>query len=211
MNKALIFDMGGVLVDLDVQACKDAFKTGLGFMGIDSIIDACHQKGIYGELEGGLLSADDFRQAVLSESRPGAVASDVDKAMWKMLSGIEPYKAEMLRSLSADYDLYLLSNNNSICLERSAAMFAEAGIPLDKIFKECFFSFEMKMLKPSAGFYREVMNRIGLPASDMLFIDDSMANVNGALDAGLPAVYYEPGTDLCGLVRSWTAKMEGNC
>ena len=55
MNKALIFDMGGVLVDLDVQACKDAFKQGLGYMRIDSLIDACHQKGIYGELEEGML------------------------------------------------------------------------------------------------------------------------------------------------------------
>ncbi len=48
MNKALIFDMGGVLVDLDVQGCKDAFKQGLGYMRIDSLIDACHQKGIGG-------------------------------------------------------------------------------------------------------------------------------------------------------------------
>lgn len=60
MNKALIFDMGGVLVDLDVQGCKDAFKQGLGYMRIDSLIDACHQKGIYGELEEGMLSAEDF-------------------------------------------------------------------------------------------------------------------------------------------------------
>ena len=111
MNKALIFDMGGVLVDLDVQACKDAFKQGLGYMRIDSLIDACHQKGIYGELEEGMLSAEDFRSAVLSESRPGASAEDVDRAMWKMLVGIEPYKVEMLSRLSEDYDLYLLSNN----------------------------------------------------------------------------------------------------
>ena len=115
MNKALIFDMGGVLVDLDVQGCKDAFKQGLGYMRIDSLIDACHQKGIYGELEEGMLSAEDFRNAVLSESRPGAVAEDVDRAMWKMLVGIEPYKEEMLSRLSEDYDLYLLSNNNPIC------------------------------------------------------------------------------------------------
>ncbi len=90
-------------------------------------------------------------------------------------------------------------------------MFEEAGIPLDKIFKKCFFSFGMKMLKPSVEFYREVMRQIALPACDMLFIDDSMKNVEGAVQAGLPAVYYEPGTDLDAFMRLQTAKMEGHC
>ena len=194
--KALIFDMGGVLVDLDIEDCKRAFKEDLDYHRIDDIIDACHQKGIYGELEEGVLSADEFRRLVLAESRPGAAPEDVDKAMWHILVGIPPQKAELLRKLAQKYDLYLLSNNNAICLPRSRRMFQEAGIPLDRIFRECFFSFEMKALKPSETFYKAVIDRIGLPAEQMLFIDDSMTNVNGSAAAGLPAVYYEPGTDL---------------
>lgn len=194
--KALIFDMGGVLVDLDIEDCKRAFKEDLDYHRIDDIIDACHQKGIYGELEEGVLSADEFRRLVLAESRPGAAPEDVDKAMWHILVGIAPEKAELLRKLVQKYDLYLLSNNNAICLPRSRRMFEEAGIPLDRIFRECFFSFEMKALKPSETFYKAVIDRIGLPAEQMLFIDDSMTNVNGSAAAGLPAVYYEPGTDL---------------
>ena len=194
--KALIFDMGGVLVDLDIEDCKRAFKEDLDYHRIDDIIDACHQKGIYGELEEGVLSADEFRRLVLAESRPGAAPEDVDKAMWHILVGIAPEKAELLRKLAQKYDLYLLSNNNAICLPRSRRMFQEAGIPLDRIFRECFFSFEMKALKPSETFYKAVIDRIGLPAEQMLFIDDSMTNVNGSAAAGLPAVYYEPGTDL---------------
>jgi putative hydrolase of the HAD superfamily len=54
----------------------------------------------------------------------------------------------------------------------------------------------MKKLKPSAEFYQEVMTDIGLPSENMLFVDDSQRNVDGAIAAGLPAVYYEPGTDL---------------
>lgn len=194
--KALIFDMGGVLVDLDIEDCKRAFKEDLDYHRIDDIIDACHQKGIYGELEEGVLSADEFRRLVLAESRPGAAPEDVDKAMWHILVGIAPEKAKLLRKLVQKYDLYLLSNNNAICLPRSRRMFEEAGIPLDRIFRECFFSFEMKALKPSETFYKAVIDRIGLPAEQMLFIDDSMTNVNGSAAAGLPAVYYEPGTDL---------------
>lgn len=201
MIKAIIFDMGGVLVDLDIEDCKKAFKERLGYYDIDEIIDVCHQKGIYGDLEEGILSADDFRSIVLAGSRPDAVAEDVDEAMSHILVGIEPYKAEMLKRLSEKYELYMLSNNNPICVRYSRKMFEDAGIPLENIFRKCYFSYEMKALKPSETFYRNVVSDIGLPAEQMLFIDDSMKNVEGSVAAGLPAVFYKPGTDLEALLE----------
>lgn len=195
-RKALIFDMGGVLVDLDIEDCKRAFKEYLGYDRIDEIIDPCHQKGIYGDLEEGKLTAEEFRQIVLSESRPGSQAEDVDRAMWHILTGIEPYKISLLKRLAKNYDLYMLSNNNAICLPRSRQLFAQAGGSLEELFLKCYFSFEMKALKPSEAFYKAVMEDIGGAPEDMLFIDDSQKNVEGSIKAGLPAVYYEPGTDL---------------
>jgi putative hydrolase of the HAD superfamily len=195
-RKALIFDMGGVLVDLDIEDCKKAFKEYLGYDRIDQIIDPCHQKGIYGDLEEGKLAAEEFRQIVLSESRPGSLAEDVDRAMWHILVGIEPSKISLLKRLAKEHDMYMLSNNNAICLPRSRQLFAEAGAPLEELFRKCYFSFEMKALKPSEAFYKAVMEDIGGDPERMLFIDDSQKNVEGAIKAGLPAVYYEPGTDL---------------
>ncbi len=188
--------MGGVLVDLDIEDCKRAFKEYLGYDRIDEIIDPCHQKGIYGDLEEGKLTAEEFRQTVLSESRPDSVAEDVDRAMWHILTGIEPYKIRLLLRLAQKYDLYMLSNNNAICLPRSRRLFAEAGATLEELFRKCYFSFEMKALKPSEAFYKAVMEDIGGDPADMLFIDDSQKNVEGSIKAGLPAVYYEPGSDL---------------
>ena len=172
----------------------------LGYDNIDNIIDACHQKGIWGELEEGAMSADDFRRIVLAGSRPGSRVEDVDKAMSYILIGIEPYKVQLLRYLSESYDLYMLSNNNSICLPFAADIFEKAGIPLDDIFLKLFLSFEMKALKPSEEFYKRVVAQLGGVVDDMLFIDDSMRNVEGAIAAGLPSVYYEPGSDLAALL-----------
>ena len=73
----------------------------------------------------------------------------------------------------------------------------------------------MKALKPSEKFYKAVIDEIGLPADQMLFIDDSQVNVDAAVAAGLPAVYYMPGTDLSSLLAEVlddeSLKMEGRC
>lgn len=215
MNKAIIFDMGGVLVDLDIEGCKDTFRRELDYQNIDKIIDPCHQKGIWGDLEEGVLSAEEFRKTVLAESRPGATDKDVDEAMSKILVGIASYKADLLRKMKEGYDLYMLSNNNAICLPYSSAMFTEAGVPLATTFIRCFMSFEMKALKPSADFYKRVMAEIGRPSDELLFIDDSQVNVDAAIAAGLPSVYYKPGTDLSALLaevlEDEALKMEGGC
>ena len=207
--------MGGVLVDLDIEDCKKVFREELGYAGIDAIIDACHQKGIYGDLEEGTLSAEDFRAIVLAESNPGTTPEEVDRAMSHILVGIAPYKVELLKRMAEKYDLCMLSNNNPICLPFSSKMFDDAGIPLVEIFRKCYMSFEMKALKPSETFYKAVLADIGRAAEDVIFIDDSQRNVDGAIAAGMPAVYYEPGTDLSALLaqvlEDESLRVEGAC
>jgi putative hydrolase of the HAD superfamily len=200
MKKAIIFDMGGVLVDLDLEDCKKAFIENLGFDEINVILDPCHQKGIIGELEEGLVTANEFRAYVLERSNPGSEPHLVDESLWRILVGIEPKKVDLLKKLSQKYDLYMLSNNNPVCLPRAEVMFAEAGFPMYEGFKKCYISSEMKALKPSEKFYKAVVEDIALPAEEMLFIDDSQRNVDGAIAAGLPAVYYQPGTDLASVL-----------
>ena len=199
-KKAIIFDMGGVLVDLDMDGCRNAFKALLGYHKIDELLDPCHQKGIIGELEEGMLAPEEFRSIVLSESAPGSVSEDVDKAFQTILHSISGYKGELLRRLYESYDLYMLSNNNPITMVRAYELFEEAGAPIDRMFRKCFLSCDMKALKPSEKFYKAVIGQIGIPADQMLFIDDSKANVDGAVAAGLPAVHYVPGSDLSALL-----------
>ena len=192
--------MGGVLVDLDLEDCKKAFIENLGFDEINVILDPCHQKGIIGDMEEGLVSGDEFRAYVLERSNPGMDPHLVDESLWRILRSIAPEKIELLKRLSKKYDLYMLSNNNPVCLPHAVTMFEEAGFPMYEGFKKCYMSFEMKALKPSEKFYKAVVEDIALPAEQMLFIDDSQKNVEGAVAAGLPAVYYKPGTDLAAVL-----------
>ena len=199
-KKAIIFDFGGVLIDLDIDDCKAAFRRDLGYEKIDDILDPCHQKGIVGDMEEGVITADEFRAAVLKDARPGARPEEVDDAFMHILAGIPAYKGPLLNRLAKSYDIYILSNNNPIVSQHMPELFAGVGVDFGKLFKKSFLSFEMKALKPSASFYKTVLDQINLPSEDLLFIDDSQRNVDGAIAAGLPAVYYDPSTDLAALL-----------
>ena len=199
-KKAIIFDFGGVLIDLDVECCKEVFKRDLGYEKIDEVLDPCHQKGIVGDMEEGKISADEFRAAVLRDSRPNAKPEDVDAAFMHILAGIPEYKGALLNRLAESYDIYLLSNNNPVLSPHMPELFAGVGVDFEKLFKKSFLSYQMKALKPSEAFYKIVMEQVGCPAEQMLFIDDSQRNVDGAIAAGLPAVYYDPATDLAALL-----------
>ena len=199
-KKALIFDFGGVLIDLDIEDCKAAFKRDLGYEKIDEILDPCHQKGIVGDMEEGMISAEEFRAEVLKDSRPDARPEEVDAAFMHILAGIPSYKGPLLNRLAESYDVYILSNNNPIVAAHMHELFAGVGVDYEKLFKKSFLSFEMKALKPSESFYKRVLEQIDMPAEELLFIDDSQKNVEGAIAAGLPSVYYDPKTDLAAML-----------
>lgn len=199
-KKAIIFDFGGVLIDLDINDCKEAFRRDLGYEKIDDVLDPCHQKGIVGDMEEGLITAEEFRAAVLKDARPGARPEEVDDAFMHILAGIPSYKGQLLNHLAKSYDIYILSNNNPIVSSHMSELFAGVGVDYENVFKKSFLSFEMKALKPSEAFYKRVLEQIDCPVEDLLFIDDSQKNVDGALAAGLPSVYYDPATDLAALL-----------
>ena len=201
MVKDVIFDIGGVLINLDMDGCIRAFRENLGFERITELLDPYHQKGIYGDMEAGILSADEFRAQVLRESAPGSRPEDVDRSMRALLSGMEADTVETVKELSARYPLYLLSNNNPISMRLCHRIFKNNGIDPNTTFKEEFISSDLNMLKPEPEFYKYVIRKIGLPPQEILFIDDNKANVDGARAVGLDARLYNPGTDL-GLILS---------
>lgn len=196
MPKAIVFDLGGVLIDLDFDRCVRAFIEGLGYEKIRDLLDLWHQKGIYGDMEAGLITADEFRAEVLRESRPGCVPADVDRAMAGLLIGMDPEKVPLLEELSRKYALYGLSNNNEISVKRMHEIYEENGLDWQRIFKKEFISSRMKLLKPSREIFDAAAAEIGLPPAEILFVDDSQTNVDGALAAGWQALYYKQGTDL---------------
>ena len=196
MIKAILLDLGGVLIDLDLAACRKAFIEILGFNKIDELLDPCHQKGIYSDLEEGKISVDEFRALVIKDSKPGSDPMDVDRCMEALLSGMDPAKVPFLVELADMYEVYALTNNNPIAMRRFHEIYEENGLDYRKVFRHEFISSEMKLLKPDLRIFRQAVEGMGLDASEILFVDDSQSNVDAAASVGLNSVRYVPGTDL---------------
>lgn len=200
MIKAIVFDIGGVLIGLNLDRCIRTFQEVLGYRRITELLDPYHQKGIYGEMEAGNLSADGFRAEVLRESRPGCRPEDVDRCMYSLLEGMDPDTVETVKALRGRYPLYLLSNNNPIAMKRILEMFRENGLEPETTFRDQFISSDMKLQKPSREIYEESVRRTGLPAGEILFIDDNETNVAAAREAGMQARLFAPGMKLSQLL-----------
>ena len=203
MVRAIVFDLGGVLIDLDYDSCVRAFLDILGFERIYELLDLYHQKGIYGEMEAGHVTADEFRAEVLRGSRPGAVPADVDRCMAALLKGMDPRKVTLLERLSKKYPIYGLSNNNEISVVRMHEIYEENGLDWQRVFRKEFLSCRMKLMKPSREIFDAAAAEIGFPPEEILFVDDSQKNVDGALAAGWQSVLYVQGTDLGACIANY--------
>lgn len=196
MIKAIVLDLGGVLIDLDLAACRKAFIEVLGFNKITEILDPCHQKGIYSDLEEGKISVDEFRNLVLQDSNPGSDPMDVDRCMEALLSGMDASKVPYLYELAKRFNIYALTNNNPIAIRRFHEIYRENGMDYRDVFRKEFISSEMKLLKPDPRIFLQAVDEIGVPVGEILFVDDSMKNVVAAEGVGMHGVHYVPGTDL---------------
>ena len=196
MIKAIIFDLGGVLVDLDLDRCRKAFVEDVGYGRIDELLDAWHQKGFYSDLEEGKISEDEFRHRIIegvSGKRP-VLPEDVDRAMWALLTGIEPYKVDLLKDLSHRYDLYLLSNNNGISMARCRKFFADAGLPMEQVFEEFAGRVELEDVENFAAVFsaakRSGGDMIGIIQNTVGQIGDKI-EIHREIDTILAAKKYE--------------------
>lgn len=175
--KNLIFDFGGVIVDLD----REATMAGFADLGVDvsQFLGLSAQKGLFGDLELGQVKAAGFCQR-LREQEPvlEGVSDEAIKAAWnRMLVGIPERRLQALLSLGRRYHVALLSNTNEIHVDYSFERhFRAQGYEPETLFEHIYLSNELHLAKPGREIFEEVLRRSGYKPEETLFIDDSEAN-----------------------------------
>lgn len=195
--KNILFDLGGVLLDLDMEKPVHAFQKLSGikqfsdpgqFMADTAFID----------FETGAISPDKFRQSMrhLLENED-ATDSEIDAAWCSVLRQVPRVKVDLLREWAKSHRLFLYSNTNAIHLEHFRRRFFEQHqIPWESLFERTFYSHILNDRKPQLSGYLKVLEQAEILPSETLFVDDLQQNIQSAAQSGMHVVHYIPGEDL---------------
>ena len=193
--KNLIFDFGGVLINLDRQRCIDNFKK-LGLGQVEELIGQFSQQGVFMQLEKGLVSSAEFRDNIRGLAGRALTDKQIDAAWNSMLGNIPSYKLDALLKLREKYMVYLLSNTNEIHWKWSCVhAFPHKGFREKDYFEQIFLSYEMKQVKPDTEIFETVLKTTGIRPEETFFIDDSEANCQTAASLGIATYTPQAGED----------------
>jgi len=189
----IIFDLGGVLLNIDPKKTIDAFgKLGMEQLVGDKGLSYDHE--IFYRMEQGKITSDEFRKGVL-ELLPNRVSfQEIDAAWTAMLLDFPTIRVELVKNLRKDFKIYLFSNTNAIHVEKFHSNFRnQHKFEVSTLFDKDFYSNEIGYRKPSSESYQEIIRLSGINPEETLFIDDSLPNVENAIASGLKGFWLEHG------------------
>ncbi len=185
--KTLIFDLGGVIYDVDYLKTINAFKA-LGIDRFAEIYAKAGQSDLFNDLEEGKISRLVFVERIKTLSRKDLTNSQIINAWNSMLLGFMPDALSCLKRLSGSCRLFLLSNTNEIHIkEIENRVGTDFFSDFCSLFEKVYLSHELGLRKPHTDVFNYILEEKGLKANETLFIDDSIQHVEGALRAGLQA------------------------
>ena len=193
LTRDLLFDLGGVIVDIDRQKCVEAFQA-LGFSDIASFLGEYGQKGIFLQLEEGKVTPSRWRQALRPHMPESVTDTQIDDAFQAFITGIPRERLQALRDLRAKgHRLYVISNTNAVMWDGIIAdLFRQEGLSVDDYFDGIVTSFEAGCCKPDPQIFNLVLDRFGLNAPEVTFFDDSADNCRRAAEMGFRAIHVPP-------------------
>ncbi|HMO32905.1 MAG TPA: HAD family phosphatase [Lacibacter sp.] len=190
----IIFDLGGVLLDIDYDATRRAFED-LGVTRFEEQFSQFHANALFQRLETGAVAPGVFL-AQLQELLPAPVPEQRLVDAWNaMLGGFRQPSLALLPALRNRYRTFLLSNTNEIHLEAFSRLYAThfPGALFDHLFDAAYYSHRIGERKPDASAFLYVLQQHDLAPADTLFIDDSLPNIEAARALGLQTVHLLPG------------------
>jgi glucose-1-phosphatase len=173
----LLFDLGGVLIDYSgLEELQGLLPEPMESRTLLDRWIACPHSLAYGA---GALSTDEFMSRFLLDWQIPVEPAPFLEAWQSWVRGWLPGARELLDELRPRFRLAALSNSNPAHWEKLGSL----GV-LDA-FEVAMGSHELGLRKPDAAIFNKAIARLGVPAEAVLFFDDSRANVEAAIAAGM--------------------------
>jgi HAD superfamily hydrolase (TIGR01509 family) len=183
--KAIIFDLGGVILNLDYNKTIEAFKA-LGLDDFETMYTQAKQSDLFDRFETGQISSQHFINSLLPYLPKNVTPNQVVHAWNAMILDFPIERLNFLSELNQKMPIYLLSNTNAIHLDAvNRALSKVTSQSLDSFFNKAYYSHEVNLRKPHAEIYDLVCKENGLNKSETLFIDDTIGHIEGAKSYGL--------------------------
>jgi HAD superfamily hydrolase (TIGR01509 family) len=193
MIKNIIFDLGGVLLNLEMEKTRNAFIS-LGMENFDQHFTQAKQAGAFDLFDCGKISPDEFRRELKKHLPQNTSDESIDHAWNAMLKDLPAERLKLLRNLSKKYRLFLLSNTNEIHITAFSTYLKKTfGFSdFSDYFENHYYSCRIGMRKPNADIFEFVLRENNLNAAETVFIDDSIQHVKGAEKVGITGLFLSP-------------------
>ena len=191
---AIIFDLGGVILNIDFDILSDAFKS-LGVINFDEMYSQASAFPLFMDIETGKISEQDFYNAIKKFTAPSITSFQIQNAWNALLVDFRKESLKELLRLKSDYLSILLSNTNSIHQRAFNKIYTETigNGSIDEYFHKSYYSHEIGFRKPDAEVYEFILNENNLTPEKTLLIDDSIQNIDGAKALGMQTIFLEKG------------------
>ena len=201
--KNIIFDLGGVVLNLDIPRTIKAFEN-LGVTDFGESYNQLAQTPLFDQFDKGLIDEEAFFAGLKTEFALSQPTEELVQAWNAMLLDFPGYRLQQLLAYKQHYRTFLLSNTNETHIKVFEKTLADAhgAENLADFFHQVYYSCRINRRKPDTEIFEFVLAENGLTAEETIFIDDTIIHVQAAKKVGIHALHLAKGAEFKDLLDS---------
>lgn len=195
--QAVIFDLGGVILNIDYHATVQAFEN-LGIQDFNQQFSQLKQTSLFDDYETGRISSDVFIKQLKILLPKNTTEEAIIHAWNAILKDLPPHRLQVLNAVNNQLPTFLLSNTNDLHIKQFNHYLDENfQIPdLSAFFNRLYLSYEVGMRKPDAEIFEHLLTQEKLKPEKTLFIDDTIIHIETANSLGIQTYHLQKGEDV---------------
>lgn len=194
--KNIIFDFGGVIINISHQLVENAFKA-MGVVNFEALFNQANQSKLFIQFEKGEITPAQFRNYIRELTNLEITDEKLDETWNQIILDYPPERIALLKEITQNYRLFLYSNTNVIHYDFYIPKFeSEFGFSFESLFEKTYWSFKYGERKPDLLSYSRLLAESSLIPSETLFVDDSIQNIIAAQEIGINTVYLTNEVDI---------------